>query len=240
MVSGRLVLLRLRHHWGVLRMSDYVVTARVGHNDEQFPDLLRLYVKPGSVIADVTWGRGIFWRQVDVSQYTLHGSDLRAESVDVRACFTALPYAADVLDVLVLDPPYLYTGGFKTLRNYFHDDTQRWGGSTYGNKERATEQGIRGVAAVDELYFRGMDEARRVVRHKGIVIVKCMDQVMSGKQVWAHITYLNYGESIGLRSEDLFVTVRKTQPLMRHKAEAQKHARRNHSYFLVFRNWKPA
>jgi tRNA G10 N-methylase Trm11 len=173
---------------------------------------------------------------VNAYDYTILRSDLNADSADIRADFTNLPYPDDSLDALVIDPPYLYTGGWKTMRNYFHDDNERWSGSTYGNKERA--QTIRGVQAVDQMYFRGIAEARRCLKHKGIVIIKCMDQVMSGKQVWAHITYNQFAESIGFRSEDIFVTVRKTQPLMRHKPEAQKHARKNHSFFLVLRNWK--
>jgi tRNA G10 N-methylase Trm11 len=218
-------------------MSDYVCTAKVGHNDEQFPDILKLYVPKGSTVADVTWGRGIFWKQVNAYDYTLIRNDLNAGGVDTRADFTALPFADDSLDALVLDPPYLYTGGWKTMRGYFHEDTERWSGSTYGNKERSAK-GISGVQAVDQMYFQGIVEARRVLKHKGMLIVKCMDQVMSGKQVWAHITYNGFAESIGFRSEDIFVTVRKTQPLMRHKPEQQKHARKNHSFFLVLKNWK--
>ncbi len=218
--------------------SKYVVTAKIGHNDEQFPDILKLYVPKGSTVADVTWGRGIFWKQVNHYDYNLVRSDLNADSVDVRCSFTSLPYRSDSLDALVLDPPYLYTGGWKTLRGYFHEDTARWSGSTYGNKERAAK-GISGVQAVDQMYFQGILEAHRVLKHKGIVIIKCMDQVMSGKQVWAHMTYNQFAEKWGgFRSEDIFVTVRKTQPLMRHKPEQQKHARKNHSFFLVLRNWK--
>ncbi len=123
------------------------------------------------------------------------------------------------------------------MRGYFHDDTERWSGSTYGNKERAAD-GISGVEAVDQLYYRGIAQAQRALKHKGMLILKCMDQVMSGKQAWAHVTYMNMAEDMGFRPEDLFITVRKTQPLMRHKPEAQKHARKNHSYFLVLKNWK--
>lgn len=37
---------------------------------------------------------------------------------------------------------------------------------------------------------------------------------------------------------DLFVLMQNGQPTMRHKSEQQKHARRNHSYFLVMRKPK--
>lgn len=219
-------------------MSDYVVTAKVGNNDDVFPGILKLYVPKGSIIADVTYGRGIFWKQINDYDYTILRSDLNADNVDHNADFCALPYPSNSLDSLVLDPPYLYTGGWKTLRGYFHETKEGWAGSSYGNVERSAK-GISGVQAVDQLYFRGIKEAYRVLRHKGILIIKSMDQVMSGKQVWAHMTYHNFAEANGFRSEDLFVMVRKSPPLMRHKPENQKHARRNHSYFQIFKAWKP-
>jgi len=98
--------------------------------------------------------------------------------------------------------------------------------------------GIYGVAAVDALYYAGMKEAHRVLDANGILIVKCMDQVMSGKQEWGHIKYHNYGTELGFKAEDLFVLMQNGQPTMRHKPEQQKHARRNHSYFLVMRKKK--
>jgi DNA modification methylase len=88
------------------------------------------------------------------------------------------------------------------------------------------------------MYRDGMAEAYRVLKHKGILIIKCMDQVQSGRQQWAHLIYHQMAEKLGFRAEDLFVLVRKSRPLMRHKPENQKHARRNHSYFQIFRAWK--
>jgi hypothetical protein len=52
--------------------------------------------------------------------------------------------------------------------------------------------------------------------------------------------YGQYGEQLGFKKEDLFVLVQDHQPTMRHKPEQQKHARRNHSYFLVFRRFNRA
>jgi tRNA G10 N-methylase Trm11 len=215
---------------------DYVVTAMVGTNDKLFPSILRLYVPKGSKVADVTWGRGIFWKQIDTSVYHLFPSDLQRVR-GAQADFTALPYSTGSLDALVLDPPFLYVGGWRTLRGYFHGTTHGWANSSYGNKERSA-RGISGVEAVDEMYRQGMLEAYRVLRHKGILIIKSMDQVQYGKQEWAHIKYHMMAEEIGFRAEDLFIMVRESRPLMRHKPENQKHARRNHSYFQIFKAWK--
>jgi len=84
------------------------------------------------------------------------------------------------------------------------------------------------------MYFRGMSEARRVLVSDGVLIVKCQDQIMSGRQYRQHISLWAWAVSgLGFVDEDMFVLVSKSTPTMRHKY--QLHARKNHSYFLVFR-----
>ena len=63
--------------------SDLVLTAHVGQNAHLFADTLRLHVPRGSKVADVTYGKGVFWKQVDPTLYTLLPSDLKT-GVDCR------------------------------------------------------------------------------------------------------------------------------------------------------------
>jgi hypothetical protein len=51
--------------------SRVIYTARVANNSEVFRDILEYYVPVGSAVADLTWGRGIFWRGVDQENYLL-------------------------------------------------------------------------------------------------------------------------------------------------------------------------
>ena len=81
------------------------------------------------------------------------------------------------------------------------------------------------------MYAQAYIEAYRVLRKGGFLIVKCMDQVMSGKQTWMHTEMQRLAEILGFKNKDLFVMVMNGTPTMRHNI--QKHARRNHSYFLV-------
>jgi len=221
-----------------------ILTAKVGDNSDQFPDVLALYVPPPALILDMTYGRGVFWRKVE-QEFAVHyiggdldrprtmheelylvvANDIDSELSNTHYDFRSLPEEwADRFDAVVLDPPYLYQGGIETLK----DSIDRG----YKNKERS-RSGIHGVALVHQLYAAGMSEAYRVLRRKGILIVKCMDQVMSGKQVWMGWEMQRLAETLGFVSEDLFVLVNKSTPTMRHKV--QDHARRNHSYFLVFK-----
>ena len=66
---------------------DLVLSAHVGQNARVFADILRLHVPRGSKVADVTYGKGVFWKEVDSTLYTLLASDLKT-GVDCRK----LPY----------------------------------------------------------------------------------------------------------------------------------------------------
>ena len=41
--------------------NDLVLSAYVDGNESVFPKILEVYVKPGSVVADVTYGKGDGW-----------------------------------------------------------------------------------------------------------------------------------------------------------------------------------
>ena len=99
----------------------------------------------------------------------------------------------------------------------------------YKNKETTTAQYHGDIMA--NLYFRGMAEARRILAHKGLMFVKCQDEIQSGKQVWSHIEIYNAALAMGFYAKDMFVLMRNDRPPKQHK---QQHARRNHSYLWVF------
>ena len=86
--------------------NDLILSAYHAANEHVFPKILELYVAPGSVAADVTYGKGVFWRNVEPSEYQLLTSDI-SSGIDCRE----LPYANGELDCLVFDPPYMHSPG---------------------------------------------------------------------------------------------------------------------------------
>lgn len=80
-------------------------TCVTGNNSDLLPQILALYVKPGSILADVTYGKGAFWSKTDLTKYDFRPTDLLTK-VDFRD----LPYDNASIDTLVLDPPYAHTG----------------------------------------------------------------------------------------------------------------------------------
>src|SRR5690242_19168853 len=72
--------------------TDVVVSATVGRNADVFPDILRIHVPVGAIVADVTYGKGPFWRDVPAEDYVLMPSDLQT-GTDA----TNLPYEDESL-----------------------------------------------------------------------------------------------------------------------------------------------
>ena len=211
--------------------TDLVFSAYVRNNEEIFPLILSLYVPIGSEIADVTYGKGVFWKKVNPSDYNLHFTDIKT-GVDCRN----LPYENCSMDCVVIDPPYMEgfyrrnsdhlagNGTFSSFREAYSD------GSIYEQKKDTPKY----HDAVLDMYYSAGCEAARVLKSKGIMIVKCQDEVSANKQHLTHVEIINEYTKHGLTIEDLFVMIRNNRPSIS-TLKKQVHARKNHSYFLVFR-----
>jgi len=215
--------------------NDLILSAHVGNNTDLFPRILKLYVPEGSKVADVTYGRGVFWRNMPEEAYELHASDIMVETtlgdryngvlygVDCRA----LPYKDGEFDAVVMDPPYMHTPG-----GHAHRGHQNFEGYYKNNVKH--DSTAKYHEAVLELYFAAAREAHRVLRKGGILIVKCQDEVCANRQRLTHVELINEFTAGGFVPEDIFVLVRTSRPGMS-RVVKQMHARKNHSYFLVMK-----
>ena len=206
--------------------NQLVFTAYQGTNEDAFPHVISLYVAPGSTVADVTYGKGVFWKRVPEGTYRLLATDLK-NGVDCRK----LPYGDGSIDCVVFDPPYMHTpGGTAHVNHQNYEDYYRNNSADNGSGKKYHE-------AVLELYFKAGDEAYRVLRNEGIYIVKCGDEVCANQQRLTHVELINELTQKGFMIEDLFVLLRNNRPGVS-RVVRQVHARKNHSYFLVLRKSK--
>ena len=229
MICQRTVVVRPKKTDRVARgiaTNELVFSAYQGTNDDIFPHVLSLHVPAGSVVADVTYGKGVFWKNVKPEAYDVRPTDL-STGVDCRK----LPYGDGMIDCVVFDPPYMHTPGGTAHQN--HQNYEQ-----YYNNNGIVHSTKKYHEAVLDLYFGGSAEAFRVLKPGGILIVKCQDEVCANRQRLTHVEIINELSEIGFEIDDLFVVVRNNRPGVS-RMMRQLHARKNHSYFLVFRKITP-
>jgi hypothetical protein len=191
-----------------------------GTNADLIRKVARLYIPDDALVADPTFGHGVFWRKLGRTRFRLIGSDKRIMPgvslvADIRQ---GLPYADSSFDVFVLDPPYVHTGP-----NGHYLDHRYGGAATTANHSHAD---------IIDLYRKGMVEARRVLRRGGTLWVKTQDEIESGRQRRSLIEVYNIAVELGFKDRDLFLLV--PPPIKTKRWRKQYHARKTHSYLWVF------
>src|SRR5256885_2307993 len=174
------------------------------------------------MIASLTIGNRGFKRKGTEGSLKTFASDL-ATGVDCRS----LPYEDNSVDCVVFDPPYMHTPGGTA-----HVNHQNYEGY-YRNNDTGNDTDAKYHEAVLTLYYASAKEAFRVLRPNGIYIVKCADEVCANQQRLTHIEIINELTTYGFVAEDLFVLMRNNRPGVS-RVLRQVHARKNHSYFIVF------
>lgn len=185
-----------------------IYTVHRGSNSGLIKQVVTLYFSQGDKVADVTWGKGVFWKEVDKSKYEIVGSDLKT-GIDFRQ----LPYEDNSFNHSVIDPPYARITNLKGMVDCYN--TTRY----TSHKE------------ILQLYKDGLKELLRITKEGGFILCKCQDEIEGCKQKWTHIEIFNIALDLGLYPKDLFILVNEKNPKPNYK---QKHARKLHSYLWVF------
>ena len=233
---------------GGVATTDLLLSAHVGDNAQLFSKILALHVPKGATVADVTFGQGVFWKSVRSGDYTLLASDIDAKDghdvfpsnpievqngVDCRN----LPYADNSLNCVVLDPPYMEGLYRKEAGHMAGSGTHSSFRHAYSNGKATNEEGPKWHDAVVDMYIKAGREAYRVLKKDGVLIAKCQDEVSANKQRLTHVEIITGYEAMGFYTKDLFVLMRVNRAGVS-RLKKQEHARKNHSYFLVFQKRK--
>ncbi len=173
------------------------------------------YLAADHVVADVTYGLGRWWR--DWRPDTLLATDLNpSKSPDTPADFRDLPYEQASIDVVCFDPPYKLNGT---------------GGTGAGDEEYGVADAYVPVADRHTLIRDGITEAARVLKRRGVLLLKCQDQV-AGEVHWQTREFAAHAEHVGFKHVDeLYVHGSRKQP----DGKTQRRFRRNYSTLLVLR-----
>jgi hypothetical protein len=190
-------------------------TSSFGNNDQAFRNILKLYGEPNALILDATYGKGRFWaKSKDLWLRPVFCDIAPRPGVHLVADAKCLPFADGTFHMAVIDPPYL-AGGKNPSPSVTRSPSDMR--SAY-NLTTAP----KGWAAMMKMYGEMIVEAARVSTK--YVVVKGQDDT-------THWFVRDLPIPAGLKLEDIHVVTTKNHVMMRH--QFQKHARKNHSYFMV-------
>ena len=89
--------------------NNLIPSAHTGPGNQVFPHmpaLHALHVPHSSAVADVTFGRAVFWKKVPQDLF-----ELRATDLDTGTDCRDLAYGEGQMDCVVFDPPYMHSPG---------------------------------------------------------------------------------------------------------------------------------
>jgi hypothetical protein len=79
-----------------------------------------------------------------------------------------------------------------------------------------------------------IEQSARLLNKDAILVMKTMDTVSSGRQIFTSQYVIKKCSEYGLKLLDTFILINKTK-LLSSKITTQHHARKYHSYFFVFK-----
>lgn len=181
---------------------------------EIIQNIIDLHLGGKDIFCDVTYGSGSFYKK---------GINQPVSCIDIAPKFDfvhpidcrELPFPDGSVESLMFDPPFLQTTGKGSIIK-----------DRFGSYPTMVELQL--------MYSKSIREFSRVLKKKGVLIVKMQNTVMSGKQWW-NVDWVNSSAAVsGFKKIDEFILLAKHR-MEQHNLKKQRHARKYHCYFLIFK-----
>jgi hypothetical protein len=192
-------------------MADIQSMGTWKNNSEMIADVALLGFIPGNVL-DLTYGDGAFWNHFRPADLTTNDLDPE-KPAEHHQDFRCTTWESGSFTTVVFDPPYKMQGtpSSEAMDSHFGTDV------------------VRTRPEVLSLIVGGVAEGSRLATK--FLLVKCMDQVSSGKARWQTQVVTDTARALEWRWVDQFLLPGgRPQP----KGRSQKHARHEYSTLLVF------
>lgn len=174
--------------------------------------IMLLYAPKGFDL-DPTYSQGLFYANIPQPRYK-YDIDPQVYGVVASDC-RELPHADGTINSIMFDPPFVAgtigdgkRGIIKTRFGFYKTVNELWA-----------------------MYRDALKEFRRVLAPDGVLVFKCQDTISSSQQWLSHVEVINLAIAMGFYPKDIFILLAHHRLMDDSK---QQHARKFHSYFLVF------
>lgn len=195
-----------------------------GSDGELLEAMLEFYstIKPAPIL-DATYNTGRIWQGSKRSVVSMD-IDPRYKPMIVGDNRKMIGVPSAYYAVVVYDPPHVGPQGRDKSRKRFDVDF----GAT-------VECGKQHDWNLSYLYPPFLEQAKRVLKHNGLLLAKITDMVNNHKSKWPHCDFMRMAEKTGFTVCDLIVKVR-VGPMVSTKWKEAHHARKRHCFWIVCRN----
>lgn len=199
-------------------LNGMTLVSSIGYNqDDIILNIMKLHMNNQPFDCDPTFSKGVFYRNLPEPRLKF---DLHPQREDVvQADSRNLPIKNNELNSIMFDPPFLAKSG-------------------KGSKIKDRFGDYPTMNALWEFYADSLREFHRILRTHGVLVFKCQDTVNSGKNYLTHVEIVNMAHDIGFHTKDIFILLAKHR-MPQWNMKQQRHARKYHSYFLVFEKRQP-
>ncbi len=196
--------------------SDHDIVKSISFNqDEIIGNIIKMYI-PGGIECDPTYSKGNFYKVLPKPQ---HKFDLNIQADGVIQCdCRSLPLPDSSVGSVMFDPPFIV------------------GNNSGAKKARMIDRfgAYKNIKDLWDMYRDSLKEFYRILSPGGVLVFKCQDLSKYGRQYFSEFMVMKMAIACGYYPKDKFILLAKTRMVPPGLRESQVHARKHHSYFLVF------
>lgn len=184
--------------------------------DDILCNILRLYIRKDTFDCDLTYSVGNFYKKIEKPEFKF---DKYPQIEGVSPLHEAANILQGSLHSIVVDLPFIVNHNAKcNLKSKLVDRFDYF--QTVNDLYKAND------------YMIGL--AHEKLANGGFLVIKTMDVCGPNGQVWVSNYVHNKAVKCGFTLEDIFILVARTKYLFT-RGSKQRHARKYHSYFFVFK-----
>ena len=193
--------------------NKHVIRSVSENQNDILRNILTLYVKDNTFDCDLTFSTGIFYQRLEQPKYKFDKFPLSADVAPLEHAYS-LPEGS--IKSVVIDLPFIVcpTPGDIMVKRRF---------SAFHSEQELVDTNMEMLKL-----------AHRLLAPNGYLVVKTQDTNYTGRQIWTSFIVQQYARELGFTMEDMFILVA-THAIVGKTLIQQKHARKYHSYFFVFR-----
>ena len=199
----------------ILPVHPRIIQTTSYDQDYILESIIQLYCPSGFDI-DPTYSTGNFYKNIPKPKLKFDINP-KIEGVEQADCRN-LPLDNASVNSIMFDPPFV-------------------GGSRKNGKPGIIKERFGYYRNVQHelwgMYRSALEEFHRILRPDGVLVFKCQDTIESSKQYLSHVEIINYAIHLGFYPKDIFILLAKNRIISPNQYK-QQHARKFHSYFLVF------